>query len=103
MAWMRMMGVDSVEYHRSTVLARGADHPGQALAYYASRGETPLLWAGRGAAALGLSAAADLTGISATDSVSRAASPAGTSPRPAPSASSASHTAPAAALGITSS
>jgi hypothetical protein len=27
-AWMRMMGVDSVEYHRSTVLARGDDHPG---------------------------------------------------------------------------
>lgn len=29
-AWMRMMGVDSVEYHRKTVLARGDDHPGQA-------------------------------------------------------------------------
>ena len=52
MAWMRMMGVDSVEYHRSTVLARGDDHPGQALAYYASRGETPLLWGGLGAKAL---------------------------------------------------
>jgi hypothetical protein len=49
---MRMMGVDSVEYHRSTVLARGDDHPGQALAYYASRGETPLLWGGLGAKAL---------------------------------------------------
>ena len=33
MAWMRMMGVDSVAYHRATVLARGDDHPGQALAY----------------------------------------------------------------------
>src|SRR5919199_5669700 len=54
---MRMMGVDSVEYHRATVLARGDDHPGQALAYYASRGETPLLWGGRGAEALGLEGA----------------------------------------------
>ena len=52
-----MMGVDSVEYHRSTVLARGDDHPGQALAYYASRGETPLLWGGTGARALGLEGA----------------------------------------------
>jgi hypothetical protein len=33
------------------------DHPGQALAYYASRGETPLLWGGRGAEALGLEGA----------------------------------------------
>ncbi len=51
---MRMMGLDSVDYHRSTVLERSDDHPGQALDYYASRGETPLLWGGRGAAALGL-------------------------------------------------
>ncbi|HEX7277802.1 MAG TPA: relaxase domain-containing protein, partial [Acidimicrobiales bacterium] len=51
------MGVDSVEYHRSTVLARGDDHPGQALAYYASRGETPLMWGGTGARALGLEGA----------------------------------------------
>ena len=57
MAWMRMMGADSVDYHRATVLARGDDHPGQALAYYASRGETPLLWGGRGAVALGLQGA----------------------------------------------
>ena len=56
-AWMRMMGADSVAYHRSTVLARGDDHPGQALAYYASRGETPLLWGGRGAGRLGLEGA----------------------------------------------
>ena len=56
-AWMRMMGVDSVAYHRATVLARGDDHPGQALAYYASRGETPLMWGGRGAQALGLDGA----------------------------------------------
>src|SRR5436305_267196 len=50
---MRIMGADSVDYHRATVLARGDDHPGQALAYYASRGETPLLWGGAGARLLG--------------------------------------------------
>jgi conjugative relaxase-like TrwC/TraI family protein len=49
-----MMGRESVEYHRSTVLERGDDHPGMALAYYASRGETPLVWGGIGAAGLGL-------------------------------------------------
>ena len=54
MAWMRMMGADSVAYHRDTVLGRADDHPGQALAYYASRGETPLTWGGSGARALGL-------------------------------------------------
>jgi len=54
MAWMRMMGADSVAYHRDTVLNRADDHPGQALAYYASRGETPLEWGGAGARALGL-------------------------------------------------
>src|SRR4051794_28420120 len=51
---MRMMGADSVEYHRATVLGRADDHPGQALAYYASRGETPLEWRGSGTARLGL-------------------------------------------------
>ena len=56
-AWMRIMGADSVDYHRATVLARGDDHPGQALAYYASRGETPLLWGGAGARLLGLQGA----------------------------------------------
>src|SRR5256885_13489634 len=54
MAWMRMMGADSVDYHRATVMDRADDHPGQALAYYASRGETPLRWGGSGARALGL-------------------------------------------------
>jgi conjugative relaxase-like TrwC/TraI family protein len=51
---MRMMGAESVAYHRSTVLERGDDYPGLALAYYASRGETPLRWGGSGAGALGL-------------------------------------------------
>jgi conjugative relaxase-like TrwC/TraI family protein len=51
---MRMMGLESVAYHRNTVLERGDDYPGMALAYYASRGETPLRWGGAGAEALGL-------------------------------------------------
>ncbi len=38
MAWFRPMGVDSVEYHRRTVLNRGDDHEGQALAYYGKPG-----------------------------------------------------------------
>jgi len=53
-AWMRMMGVDSVAYHRETVVERGDDYAGRALEYYASRGETPLAWGGSGAADLGL-------------------------------------------------
>jgi conjugative relaxase-like TrwC/TraI family protein len=57
-AWMRMMGEESVAYHRSTVLERGDDHLGQALAYYASRGETLLMWGGAGAS-LGLSGPVD--------------------------------------------
>jgi hypothetical protein len=39
-----MMGADSVAYHQATVMGRADDFPGQALAYYASRGETP--WCG---------------------------------------------------------
>jgi conjugative relaxase-like TrwC/TraI family protein len=54
---MRMMGAESVEYHRATVLERGDDFPGMALEYYASRGETPLLWGGSGATSLGVSGA----------------------------------------------
>ena len=57
MGWMRMMGGASVEYHRKTVVERGDDYPGQALAYYASRGETPLIWGGSGTDALGLAGA----------------------------------------------
>lgn len=52
---MRMMGAESVKYHRATVLGRADDYPGMAMAYYASRGETPLAWGGSGAGALGLS------------------------------------------------
>ena len=54
---MRMMGAESVEYHRATVLGRVDDHPGRAMEYYASRGETPLVWGGSGASSLGLSGA----------------------------------------------
>ncbi|HWG75099.1 MAG TPA: MobF family relaxase [Acidimicrobiales bacterium] len=54
MAWMRMMGAESVDYHRETVLGRADDHPKAALEYYASRGETPLVWGGSGAPELGL-------------------------------------------------
>jgi conjugative relaxase-like TrwC/TraI family protein len=54
---MRMMGAESVDYHRATVMDRADDHPGQALDYYASRGETPLVWGGSGADRLGLSGA----------------------------------------------
>lgn len=54
MAWFRRMGVDEVAYHQATVVGRGDDHPGQALDYYGTRGETPLRWGGAGAARLGL-------------------------------------------------
>jgi conjugative relaxase-like TrwC/TraI family protein len=56
---MRMMGAESVDYHRETIIERGDDHPGAALDYYASRGETPLAWGGSGAASLGLLGAVD--------------------------------------------
>src|SRR5688572_13356439 len=55
MAWFRAMGAEEVAYHQATVVGRGDDHPGRALAYYGSRGETPLRWGGAGAAVLGLS------------------------------------------------
>jgi conjugative relaxase-like TrwC/TraI family protein len=65
MAWFRMMGVDSVEYHRSTVLGRADDHEGAALGYYGSRGETPLEWGGRLAERLGLTGAVNDAGYEA--------------------------------------
>jgi conjugative relaxase-like TrwC/TraI family protein len=55
-AWFRAMGVEQVAYHEATVLGREDDHPGQALDYYGSRGETPLRWGGAGAARQGLRA-----------------------------------------------
>ncbi len=65
MAWFRMMGLDSVEYHRSTVLGRADDHAGMAVLYYGSRGETPLVWGGRLAERLGLVGAVDNAGYDA--------------------------------------
>lgn len=55
MAFVRPMGAESVAYHEATVLGREDDHPGAALDYYGSRGETPLRWGGRGTRLLGLS------------------------------------------------
>ncbi len=57
MAWMRMMGVDSVDYHEHTVAGRGDD---PVAAYYASRGETPMTWGGTGRHLLGLDVEVDL-------------------------------------------
>lgn len=54
MAFFRPMGVESVAYHEATVVGRDDDHAGQALDYYGSRGETPLVWGGKVAARLGL-------------------------------------------------
>ncbi|MEX2627742.1 MAG: MobF family relaxase, partial [Ilumatobacteraceae bacterium] len=54
MAFMRMMGRDSVAYNQATVLGRADDHAGQSLDYYGTRGETPLVWGGMGAGRLGL-------------------------------------------------
>lgn len=54
MAWVEMMGVNSVGYHEAVVLGRVDDFPGQTLAYYGSRGETPMVWGGSGAERLGL-------------------------------------------------
>ncbi|MGH9252832.1 MAG: MobF family relaxase, partial [Acidimicrobiales bacterium] len=53
-AWFRRMGLDEVAYHQATVVGRDDDHPGRALDYYGSRGETPLRWGGDGVARLGL-------------------------------------------------
>jgi conjugative relaxase-like TrwC/TraI family protein len=54
-AWFRMMGSDSVAYHRATVLTGDDDHPGATRRYYGTRGETPLEWGGSLALRLGLS------------------------------------------------
>jgi conjugative relaxase-like TrwC/TraI family protein len=51
---MRMMGAESVGYHEHSVLERGDDAVANALEYYASRGEAPMVWGGAGATALRL-------------------------------------------------
>ncbi|MDQ2729158.1 MAG: relaxase domain-containing protein [Actinomycetota bacterium] len=53
-AWMRMMGIDSVAYHEHTVAGRADDPVAAAAAYYASRGEAPMVWGGTGRSLLGL-------------------------------------------------
>jgi conjugative relaxase-like TrwC/TraI family protein len=55
-----MMGVGSVAYHEHTVAGRGDDPVAGALDYYASRGETPMVWGGSGAGWLGLDGEVDL-------------------------------------------
>jgi len=55
-----MMGADSVGYHERTVLGREDDPVGNALEYYASRGETPMAWHGAGASWLGLEREVDI-------------------------------------------
>ena len=55
-----MMGVDSVEYHEHTVAGRADDPVAAAAAYYASRGETPMVWGGQGRHLLGLDGEVDL-------------------------------------------
>jgi hypothetical protein len=57
---MRMMGAESIGYHERTVLGRGDDPVASALEYYASRGETPMVWGGPGAAVLGLAGEVEL-------------------------------------------
>src|SRR5581483_11667762 len=54
LAWLRLMGVVSVAYHEETVMRGRDDFPRRAFAYYAARGEAPLVWGGAGAARLGL-------------------------------------------------
>jgi conjugative relaxase-like TrwC/TraI family protein len=59
-AWMRMMGIDSVEYHEHTVAGRGDDPVAASGDYYSSRGETPMSWGGSGCGLLGLAGEVDL-------------------------------------------
>ena len=63
LARMAMMGRHSVAYHATNIGLAGSsvelgsglsDESGRAFAYYGSAGETPLVWGGSGAAALGL-------------------------------------------------
>ncbi len=55
-----MMGVDSVEYHEHAVAGRADGPVIAAAAYYASRGETPMVWGGRGRCLLDLDGEVDL-------------------------------------------
>lgn len=55
-----MMGIDSVAYHEHTVAGRSDDPVAAAAAYYASRGETPMVWGGTARGLLGLDGEVDL-------------------------------------------
>ncbi|MGO9962992.1 MAG: relaxase domain-containing protein [Acidimicrobiales bacterium] len=57
---MRMMGVDSVEYHEHTVAGRGDDPVAASGEYYSSLGETPMSWGGSGCGLLGLAGEVDI-------------------------------------------
>ncbi len=59
-AWMRMMGRDSVSYHEHPGAGRSDDPGSGALEYYASRGEPPMSWGGEGAGRLGLHGEVDI-------------------------------------------
>ena len=75
MAWMRMMGMDSVDYHEHTVAGRGDDPVAAARDYYASRGETPMSWGGSGRLLLGLDGEVDLADYRAVFGVGGAHDP----------------------------
>jgi conjugative relaxase-like TrwC/TraI family protein len=72
---MRMMGVDSVVYHEHTVAGRADDPVAAAAAYYASRGETPMVWGGSGRVRLGLEGEVDLADYRAVFGVDGARHP----------------------------
>src|ERR1039458_9276725 len=73
---MRMMGVDSVEYHEHTVAGAWDEPVGAAATYYASRGETPMTWGGSGRGLLGLDGEVDLGDYRAVFGVGGAHDPA---------------------------
>ncbi len=76
MAWMRMMGADSVDYHEHTVAGRSDDPVAAAATYYASHGETPMSWGGRGRALLGVDGQVDVGDYRAIFAVGGALDPA---------------------------
>lgn len=76
MAWMRMMGVDSVAYHEHTVAGRSDDPVAAAAAYYASHGETPMVWGGAGRHLLALDGHVDLVDYRAIFGIGGALDPA---------------------------
>ncbi|MGA2530411.1 MAG: MobF family relaxase [Acidimicrobiales bacterium] len=74
-AWMRMMGADSVEYHEHTVAGRGDDPVAASGEYYSSRGETPMSWGGSGRELLDLAGEVDLADYRAVFGIGGAHNP----------------------------